>query len=68
MNNISEDKKSNESVGKYIGNVVISMIFPFMVLWYGPKYLIKKMYIKGIIIIFLVVTEFILVGKWRGIF
>lgn len=42
MNNISEDKKSNESVGKYIGNVVISMIFPFMVLWYGPNILSKK--------------------------
>lgn len=74
MNDIPIEKEHEgkeemkESIGEFIGNIFISMLFPFMVLWFGPKYLVKKMYIKGIIIICLVVTEVILVGKWKGYF
>jgi len=68
MNNQKVKKYKKDSIGEFIGNLVIAMIFPFMVLWYGPKYLAKGKYVKGIIIIVIVVTEFIIVGKLRGIF
>lgn len=68
MNNQKVKKNKEDSIGEYIGNLVISMIFPFMVLWYGPKYLSKRKYVKGIVIIVIVVTEFIIVGKLRDLF
>jgi hypothetical protein len=52
---ISNEKK--ETVGAYITNVLLSMLFPFMALWYGPKYLLKGELIKGIVIILIVAAE-----------
>jgi len=68
MDNQKVKKHKEDSIGEFIGNLVISMIFPFMMLWFGPRYLIKGKYLKGIIIIVIVVTEFIIVGKLRGLF
>lgn len=68
MNNEVENLEKEEGIGQYIFNIVLSMIFPFMVLWYGPKYLFNGKYLKGILIILIVATEFIILGKIRGIF
>ena len=68
MNNQKPKKSKDDSIGEFIGNLVISMLFPVAMLWFGPRYLIKGKYVKGIIIIVIVATEFIIVGKLRGIF
>ena len=54
-----EEKK--ESIGGYIGNLILSMLFPFMALWYGPKYLFKGEYVKGIVLILIVAVELAIV-------
>lgn len=61
-------EKETESIGSYIGNVILAMLFPFVVLWYGPKYLLKGEYIKGIMIILIVVIELIVVNSIFGVF
>lgn len=60
-----EDK---ETLGSYIGNVILCMLFPFVVLWYGPKYLLNQEYVKGIVIILIVVVELMLVNSIYGVF
>jgi hypothetical protein len=55
----SEEKK--ETIGGFIGNLLLSMLFPILALWYGPKYLIKGEYIKGLVLIAIVVTEVLVV-------
>ena len=57
---ISNEKKK-ETVGAYIANVLLSMLFPFMALWYGPKYLLKGELMKGIVIMLIVAAELIVV-------
>jgi len=43
-----------EGIGAYIGNVVVSMLCPIVALWYGPKYLLKGEFVKGIVLILVV--------------
>jgi hypothetical protein len=57
INNERANETEKESMGAYIGNVVLAMLFPILMLWYGPKYLLKKEYAKGIAIILIVVIE-----------
>jgi hypothetical protein len=37
------------------------MLFPFVALWYGPKYLLKGEYVKGIVLILIVAVELAIV-------
>jgi hypothetical protein len=60
-----EDK---ETLGSYIGNVILCMLFPIVVLWYGPKYLLNQEYVKGIVIILIVVVELIVLNSIFDIF
>ncbi len=49
--------KSKETKGSYLSDQFISIIFPFAALWYGPKYLIKREYLKGVIILAIFAIE-----------
>ena len=55
------EAEEKESIGGYIGNLILSMLFPFMALWYGPKYLLKGEYVKGIVLILIVAVELAIV-------
>ena len=48
---------SKETIGSYLSDQFISIIFPIAALWYGPKYLIKKEYVKGVIILAIFAIE-----------
>jgi len=63
MNDDTAKEKKKEPVSAYIVNVITSMLFPFMVIWFGPKYLLKKEYVKGIVIIIIVVIELVILGS-----
>ncbi len=63
INGDKEKEKKKETLGGYIGNVILCMFFPFMVLWYGLKYPIKGEYLKGILIILIVIAELIIVNS-----
>lgn len=63
MNDDTAKEKKKEPVSAYIINVITSMLFPFMVIWFGPKYLLKKEYVKGIVIILIVVIELVILGS-----
>ncbi len=63
MNDDTAKEKKKEPVSAYIVNVITSMLFPFMVIWFGPKYLLKKEYVKGIVIILIVVIELVILGS-----
>lgn len=67
MSDVSSEPEK-ESIGSFIGNIILCLLFPFVVLWYGPKYLFKGEYIKGIVIIVLVVAELILVNSVYNVF
>jgi presenilin-like A22 family membrane protease len=54
-------EKKKESIGAYIVNIITCMLFPIMVIWLGPKYLLKREYIKGIMIIIITVVWFLIV-------
>jgi hypothetical protein len=56
-----EEEVEKESIGSYIGNVILAMLFPFVALWYGPKYLLKGEYVKGIVLILIVAVELAIV-------
>lgn len=43
------------------------MMFPIVTLWYGPKYLTKDEYLKGILLILIVVVEMGLVFSYLEI-
>jgi hypothetical protein len=47
-------EEEKESIGAYIGNVVLSMLCPIVALWYGPKYLLKGELVKGLVLILIV--------------
>ena len=49
-----EKEEEKEGVGSYIGNVVVSMLCPIVALWYGPKYLLKGEFVKGLVLILIV--------------
>lgn len=75
MNDKKEDLKHNEiqtvekeedSIGAFIGNLILCMIFPIAMLGFGPWYLYKGKYVKGLVLIVVVVTEFIMVLKFKG--
>ncbi|HEY73687.1 MAG: hypothetical protein DRJ03_13915 [Chloroflexi bacterium] len=61
MNEAEGEEEKKESIGGYIGNLILSMLFPFMALWYGPKYLINGEYVKGIVLILIVAVELAIV-------
>ncbi|MCK4830524.1 hypothetical protein KA005_83170 [bacterium] len=63
MNDDTAKEKKKEPVSAYIVNVITSMLFPFMVIWFGPKYLLKKEYVKGIVIILIVVVELVILSS-----
>jgi len=50
-------KEEKEGIGSYIFNLVLSMMFPVVALWYGPKYLIKGEYVKGVLLLGIVAVE-----------
>ena len=64
---MSEITKENEkeTIGAYITNLVLSMLFPIVALWYGPKYLLKEEYAKGIVIIVIVAVELYIVMSMK---
>ena len=37
--------------GTYIQDQIMSILFPIVALWYGPKYLRKGEYVKGTVIL-----------------
>jgi len=47
-------EEEKEGIGAYIGNVVLSMLCPIVALWYGPKYLLKGEFVKGLVLILIV--------------
>ena len=47
-------EEEKEGIGAYIGNVVLSMLCPIVALWYGPKYLLKGEFFKGLVLILIV--------------
>ena len=49
-----EKEEEKEGIGSYIGNVVLSMLCPIVALWYGPRYLLKGEFVKGIVLILVV--------------
>jgi hypothetical protein len=61
VTNKTADEEKKETIGGFIGNLVLSMLFPIWALWYGPKYLIKGEYIKGLVLIAIVAAELIAV-------
>jgi hypothetical protein len=63
----ADKKTEDESIGGYLFNIFLCMVFPFMMLWYGPKYLFDGNYVKGLVLIAIVVTEFILVLKLQDL-
>ena len=48
---------TKESKGSYVSDQIISILFPIVALWHGPKYLIKGEYLKGIIILAIFAIE-----------
>jgi ankyrin repeat protein len=60
-------KEDGDSWGDYAFNVFLCMLFPFVLLWYGPKYLITGQTFKGIFLIVLVVIEVYVVLSLRGL-
>jgi uncharacterized membrane protein len=63
----SKSKKKSRRVAEFVGDLIVSMIFPFMALWFGPRYILRGEYIKGIAILVIVSVEFILALKWQGL-
>ena len=59
-------KEKKESIGSYIGNLILCMLFPFVALWFGPKYLIKGEVVKGVVIIAVVAVELYFVFTLTG--
>jgi len=45
------------TVGAYLSDVVVSMLFPVWVLWLGPRYLLRGELLKGIVLILIVAVE-----------
>ena len=56
-----EGQEKTETVFGYVFNVVFSMLFPIVALWYGPKYLLTGAYVKGVLLIVIVAVEVIVV-------
>jgi tryptophan-rich sensory protein len=54
-----QEKQENkeETLGGYISNLILSMLFPFLAIFYGPKYLFGGQIIKGVVLIVIVVAE-----------
>jgi len=52
-----EQEVTKKEKGSYISDQIFSILFPIVALWYGPKYLIKGEYIKGIIILVIFAIE-----------
>ncbi len=64
MSEITNEKANEmqkEGIGAYVGNVILAMLFPIVALWYGPKYLFKGEYVKGIVLILIVGVELFVV-------
>lgn len=52
LNNETTDNGAvKNSKGSYLSDQIISILFPIAAVWYGPKYLINKEYLKGAIIL-----------------
>ena len=45
------------TIGAYLNDVVLSMLFPVWVLWLGPRYLLRGELLKGIVLILIVAVE-----------
>jgi len=60
----NEIQKEEDSIGDFISNLIICMIFPFAMLWFGPWYLYKGKYLKGLVLIVIVVTELTIAFKF----
>jgi len=60
---MTDTVKKKEGLGEFIPNLIICVLFPFMVLYHGPKYLLNRQYVQGVAIIVIVVTAFIFVLK-----
>jgi len=54
VNNKSVTEEAKDS---YVSDQIFSILFPFLAIWYGPKYLIKGQYIKGITILVIFAIE-----------
>jgi hypothetical protein len=50
-----------DTVGAYLSDVVVSMLFPVFALWFGPRYLLDGKFLKGIVLILIVAVELIVV-------
>ncbi|MFQ5943241.1 MAG: hypothetical protein ACE5JF_06785 [Anaerolineales bacterium] len=50
-------KDDRQSKGSYVSDQILSVLFPFLALWYGPKYLLKGDYPKGIVILAIFAIE-----------
>ena len=48
-----------DTVGAYLSDVVVSMLFPVFALWFGPRYLLDGKFLKGIVLILIVAVELI---------
>lgn len=51
-----------EGVGTFIGNLVLCLLFPFFVLWFAPKYVMRREYVKAIACVVVVIAAFVLVA------
>lgn len=58
---VNDKSVTEEAKGSYISDQIISILFPFLAIWYGPKYLIKGEYLKGIIILVIFAIELYLI-------
>jgi hypothetical protein len=56
-------KKEREkgSIGSYIRDVVLSMLFPILALVHRPLYVLKGQYVKALLLILIVAVELIIV-------
>lgn len=48
---------TEKSTGSYIQDQIMSILFPILALWYGPKYLVKGEYPKGVVILIIFAIE-----------
>ena len=58
---VNDKSVTEEAKGSYVSDQIFSILFPFLAIWYGPKYLIKGEYLKGIAILVIFAIEVYLI-------
>lgn len=42
-------KTRPESIGVFLGNLLVCALFPIFALWFGPKYVMRREYVRALL-------------------